>query len=87
MKKVEKVSIEVAKEIQQTIEGAVKDFEPVFRYKEFGDSNINFITILRVEEPMRRFVVRNEFIKALKERFDKEKIEISWPIRKLYRMK
>ena len=25
---------------------AVKDFEPGFRYKEFGDSNINFITIL-----------------------------------------
>jgi small-conductance mechanosensitive channel len=36
---------------------------------------------------MKRFIVRNEFIKALKERFDKENIEISWPIRKIYRMK
>jgi len=87
LKKVEKVSLEVAKEIQQTVEGAVKDFEPVFRYREFGDSNINFITVLRVSEPMNRFVVRNEFIKALKERFDKEEIEISWPIRKIYQMK
>lgn len=87
LKKVEKVSLEVAKEIQQTVEGAVKDFEPVFRYKEFGDSNINFITVLRVSDPMSRFVVRNEFIKALKERFNKEKIEISWPIRKIYQMK
>lgn len=87
LKNVEKVSLEVAKHIQQTIDGAVKDFEPVFRYKEFGDSNINFITILRVSEPMKRFVVRNEFIKALKERFDKEKIEISWPIRKIYNIK
>ena len=87
LKKVEKVTLEVAKTIQQTIPGAVKDFEPIFRYKEFGDSNINFITILRIEEPMKRFVVRNEFIKALKERFDKEKIEISWPIRKLYTIK
>ncbi|MFO7677763.1 MAG: mechanosensitive ion channel family protein [Thermoplasmatota archaeon] len=87
LKKVEQITLEVAKEIQKNTEGAVKDFEPAFRYREFGDSNINFITILRVEKPITRFVVRNEFIKALKERFDKEKIEISWPIRKIYNMK
>jgi small-conductance mechanosensitive channel len=87
LKKVEKVALEVAKEIQQTIDGAIKEFEPVFRYREFGDSNINFITVLRVNDPLKRFVVRNEFIKALKERFDKEKIEISWPIRKIYQIK
>jgi len=87
LKKVERIALEVAKEIQNTISGAVKDFEPQFRYREFGDSNINFITILRIEEPIKRFIVRNEFIKALKERFDKEKIEISWPIRKIYNIK
>ena len=87
LKKVEKVTLEVAKQIQSTVDGAVKDFEPVFRYREFGDSNINFIAVLRVQEPMMRFVVRNEFIKALKERFDRENIEISWPIRKIYQMK
>jgi len=87
LKKVEKISLEVAKEIQQTVEGAVKDFEPAFRYKEFGDSNINFITILRVSDPLKRFAVRNEFIKAVKERYDKEDIEISWPIRKIYNIK
>jgi small-conductance mechanosensitive channel len=87
LKKVEKVALEVAKEIQKNIPGAVKDFEPAFRYREFGDSNINFITILRIERPMDRFIIRNEFIKALKERFDKEKIEISWPIRKIYNIK
>jgi small-conductance mechanosensitive channel len=87
LKKVEKISLEVASEIQKTVEGAVKDFEPVFRYREFADSNINFIVILRIVEPMARFVVRNEFIKALKERYDKENIEISWPIRKIYNIK
>ncbi|KYK21757.1 hypothetical protein AYK24_03095 [Thermoplasmatales archaeon SG8-52-4] len=87
LRKVESVTLEVAREIQQTVEGAVKDFEPGFRYREFGDSNINFVAILRIVEPMGRFVVRNEFIKALKERFDKENIEISWPIRKIYNMK
>lgn len=87
LKKVEKVTLEVAKYIQKTVDGAVKDFEPAFRYKEFGDSNINFIAVLRIEEPFKRFIVRNEFIKELKERFDKERIEISWPIRKIYNMK
>jgi len=87
LKKVEKITLEVAKEIQKTVDGAVKDFEPVFRYREFGDSNIGFITVLGIAEPMKRFAVRNEFIKSLKERFDKEKIEISWPIRKIYNIK
>ena len=87
LKKVEKVTLEVAKEIQKNTKGAVKDFQPGFRYREFGDSNINFITILRVEKPLDRFIVRNEFIKALKERYDKENIEISWPIRKIYNIK
>ena len=85
--KVEKVTLEVAKKIQNTVDGAVKDFEPAFRFREFGDSNINFITVLRISEHMKRFAVRNEFIKSLKERFDKEDIEISWPIRKIYNIK
>jgi len=87
LKKVEKVTLEVAKQIQQTVEGAVEDFEPIFRYKDFGDSNINFIAVLRIKEPMKRFIVRNEFIKELKERFNREGIEISWPIRKIYNVK
>ena len=86
LKKVERVTLEVANEIQNSVDGAVKGFEPGFRFKEFGDSNINFTVILRIDEPTMRFIVRNEFIKALKERFDKEKIEISWPIRKIYNM-
>jgi len=43
LKKVEKVSLEVATEIQKNTPGAVKDFQPGFRYREFADSNINFI--------------------------------------------
>jgi small-conductance mechanosensitive channel len=84
LKIVEKITLEVAKYIQMNVDGAVRNFEPGFRFKEFGDSNINFTTILRIDDPLKRFAVRNEFIKALKERFDKEKIEISWPIRKIY---
>jgi small-conductance mechanosensitive channel len=87
LEKVEKITLEVARKIQKTTDGAEKEFEPAFRYKEFGDSNINFITVLRVSDPMMRFAVRNEFIKMLKKNFDKEGIEISWPIRKIYNIK
>lgn len=85
LEKVEKLTIEVAREIQKTIPGASKDFEPFVRYRTFADSNINFRTILRVEEPVQRYLVTHEFIKALKKRYDEEGIEISWPIMKVYR--
>ncbi len=82
--KVEKVTIRVAKEIQENIKGAVKGFEPLFRYHTFGDSNINFSIYLRVEKPIDKFLVTHHFIKALKKRYDEESIEISWPVRKIY---
>lgn len=87
LEKVEKITIEVAKEIQKKVDGAVKDFEPFIRYNNFGDSNINFTVILRVEDFVNKYLVEHEFIKALKKRYDKEKIEISWPVRKVYNMK
>jgi len=84
LEKVERVTIEVAKEIQKKVQGAVGDFEPFIRYHTFGDSNIEFSIILRVERPIDKYFVVHEFIKALKKRFDKEGIEISWPVRKIY---
>lgn len=83
LKKVEKVTVDVARKIQKTVPGAVKDFEPFIRYHTFGDSNINFTVILRVEKFVDKYLVTHEFIKALKERYDQEKIEISWPVRKI----
>ena len=84
LRKVEKTVLGVAQEIQKKIPGAVKEFKPLFRYTGFGDSNINFIVVLRVEQFTDKFVVTHEFIKALKTRFDEEGIEISWPVRKVY---
>ena len=50
-------------------------------------SNINFTVILRVEKFVDKYLVTHEFIKALKERYEKEGIEISWPVRKIYQAK
>ncbi len=84
LEKVEKVTLDVAKKIQETVPGAVKTFQPLMRYHTFGDSNINFSIILRVEEPVSKYIVTHEFIKALKKRYGEEGIEISWPVRKIY---
>ena len=87
LKKVEEVTVDVARKIQKTVPGAVKTFDPFIRYHTFGDSNINFSVILRVEKFVDKYLITHEFIKALKERYDKEGIEISWPVRKVYQGK
>ncbi len=76
--KVEKVSLEVAAEIMKDVAG-IKDFEPVFRVYELDDSSINCKLILRAEEYTDRSMLISELIRALKERFDQEKIEIPFP--------
>lgn len=84
LEKVERVTVEVAKYIQENTPGAVKSFEPFIRFHTFGDSNIDFTVILRVEKFVDKYLVIHEFIKALKARYDQENIEISWPVRKIY---
>ena len=60
------------------------DFEPFVRFKEFGDSNINFAVYFEVKEYGKKFILRHEFIKALKAAYDKENIEIAWPTTKVF---
>ena len=84
LEKVERVTIEVGREIQKTVPGAVTEFVPIVRYHTFGDSNIDFSVILRAEDPVAKYPLTHEFIKALKKRYDEEGIEISWPVRKIY---
>lgn len=73
---VERVTIEVAKEVQTTVDGANKGHVPWIRYNEFGGSAINFRTVLEVEEFFSGYELTHEFIKRLKHRYDKEGITI-----------
>ena len=84
LEKVEKLAIETAEHVLKTVPGGVKTFEPFVRFKKFGDSNIDFITGLRVAKYTDKFRITHEFIKALKKRFKEEGIEISWPVVKVY---
>lgn len=82
--RVESITIEVAKTIQETIEGATRSHQPLIRYNLFADSSINFNVVLRGDNFTSQFLMRHEFIKALHKRYEQEGIEIPFPIRTLY---
>lgn len=81
LKKVEKVTCEVAKETMQQVNGGVPTFQPFIRYHTFADFSINFTVILRAKEFVDQYLVKHEFIKRLHERYAKEGINIPYPIR------
>ena len=83
--RVEQVCLEVAREVIRDLPDSVvaKGFQPILRFREFGDSNIGFITILRAKDRGSTFLVTHEFVKRLHARFTVEGIEINYPVRKM----
>jgi len=82
--KVEKITLEVAKEILKEIEGGISDFEPFMRYHTFDDFSINFNVMLRAKEFFDQYLIKHEFIKRIHKRYKKEGIEIPFPIRTIH---
>lgn len=82
--KVERVTIDVAREVMQQVEGGVPEFEPFIRYHTFAESSINFSVILRVREFTDQYPVTHEFVKRLQQRYAKEGIVIPFPIRTVH---
>ena len=83
LEQVESVSLEVANQVIEEVDEAVDDFEPVVRFNNFGESNIDFVIVMRAEDRVGSFVVRHEMMKRIHARFDSEGIEINYPVRKL----
>ena len=84
LERVEKITLEVAKEVMKEVPGGVPDFEPFIRYHTFGDFSINFTVVLRVQSYTDRYPVIHEFVKRLHKRYKEEGIEIPFPIRTVY---
>jgi len=84
LEKVEQVIAEVAADVMKTHPEGGKDFTPVVRFKNFGDSNINFSVVLKAENRGASFAIKHYFIKALHKRFQQEGIVMEFPVRKLY---
>ena len=81
--KVERVALQVAEETMRKFPEGVKDFQPVLRFKSFGDSNIDFDIVLKATDRAAHFALKSEFIKSLHKRFGEEGIDIQYPVRKL----
>ena len=81
---VEKVTLEVAKGVIEEVEGSVQDSPPVFRYTSFGDSSIDFLIRVYIKEFKVQFELKHILIKRIHQRFEKEGIDIPFPIRTVY---
>ena len=90
---VERVTIEVARELQIKIDGYEPQFDsegkdrnklaPAVRYQKFNDSSIDFNAVMHVQTFTNQYVLKHEFIKAITKRYREEGINIPFPIRTL----
>lgn len=85
LERVERISKEVGEEIIRELPDSVvvKEFKPVVVFQNFGDSNINFLVILRAKDRSATFALTHEMVKRLHTRFGREGIEINYPVRKV----
>ena len=81
---VERVTVEVARQVLQETPGAVRDYEPSIWYTDFGDSNINFWVVMRSDGYLNSWTVKHAFVKAIARRYEEEGIEISFPARNVF---
>ncbi|MFH0754773.1 MAG: mechanosensitive ion channel family protein [Candidatus Omnitrophota bacterium] len=81
MRKVERVTCAVAKEVMLEVTGGIKSFDPFIRCHTFADFSINFTVILRCREFVDQYLLKHEFICRLHDRYKKEGIVIPYPIR------
>ncbi|MGY0638621.1 MAG: mechanosensitive ion channel family protein [Paraglaciecola chathamensis] len=78
---VERVTLEVAKEILHSHKWGISDYDTFVVFHTFDSSSINFTVMLRAEEYFNRFFIKSAFIKALHARYRQEGIVIPYPIR------
>lgn len=81
LEKVERVTVDVAREILKSTPGSVSSFDPFIRYHTFGNSSVDFTVILRAQKYVDHFLIKHAFVKLLHERYMQEKIEIPFPQR------
>ena len=81
LERVERVTVDVAKDVLRTVPGGVPTFEPFVRYHTFGDFTVNFTVILRGKTFVDQYLLKHEFVKRLHARYQQEGIVMASPIR------
>ena len=93
LEKVEKVTVEVAREMMIEVDGYEPNFDsegndrnplaPIVRYQKFNDSSIDFNVIMHVTTFTNQYLLKHKFIKKIMKRYREEDINIPFPIRTL----
>jgi len=83
LEKVERVTLEECKRVQDESESAIKDQDPRFGFDSFDDSNISFWVFMQATDRLGSFALTSEIIKAIHARFILEGITINYPVRTL----
>ena len=81
---VERVTLEVARDVMQNVEGGIPESDPNMIFMNFGESSIDFRVSLTAKDYSGQWAVTHEFIKRLHKRFGEEGINIPFPIRTVY---
>ena len=81
LEKVEAITLEVARQVMNRVDGATPEFEPSVRFHTFADSSINFKVWLGARNYVAGLKLKHEFIKCLHSRYKQEGIVIPSPIR------
>ena len=83
LEQVEKVTLEVARELMIHADGAMPGFASRVRYHTFADSSINFTVWLGARDFVSGMAIKHEFIKRLHERYRNGEISLPFPTRRL----
>lgn len=86
LEKVETVTVAVAADVMERLEGSMVKTPAVF-FHTFGDSSIDFNVVLYARRFTDRTQLKHEFIKALTQRYREEGIDIPFPVRTILRPK
>lgn len=84
LEQVERVTVQVAKEVMQEIAPGLISNEPYIRFHRFGEFSIDFTLYMRVNEFFDQRIGKHLFIKKLHKRYQEEGIKIPFPARELY---
>ena len=84
LEKVETVTVAVAADVMERLEGSMVKTPAVF-FHTFGDSSIDFNVVLYARRFTDRTQLKHEFIKALTQRYREEGIDIPFPVRTILR--
>ena len=84
LKKVEAITVEVAKEVMQEVPGGVPEFTPFMQYTGFSDSRIEFSLTMRTRNFDSQSSIQHEVIMRLHKRYEQEGIVIPYPVRTVF---